>query len=277
MTTVVDTQQNPAAALTVSRPTESVGLARAVSHTVTMAWRSLAQIRHNPMELMDLSLQPIMFVLLFTYVFGGAISGDVGSYLKFMLPGLIVQTALFAMMNTAMGLNTDITKGVYDRFRSLPIARSAPLAGRILADWVRQTWSFLVILLVGMAIGFRISTGILETLAAIAMVVVFCSLFSWFAVYIGVTASEPEKTMTFGFILIMPLTFTANVFVPSETMPAWLKAWSEINPVTYFADALRGLLVGGPVLHNALWAGVWALGVAVVFAPLSIRALRGRA
>lgn len=275
MTTVID---NPAAVTaTRPRPAASVGFVRAISHTITMAWRSLAQIRHNPMELMDLSLQPIMFVLLFTYVFGGAISGDTSAYLTFMLPGLIVQTALFAMMNTAMGLNTDITKGVYDRFRSLPIARSAPLAGRILADCVRQAWSFLVILVVGMLIGFRISTGLLATLTAIVMVVVFCSLFTWFAVYIGVTASEPEKTMTFGFILIMPLTFTANVFVPTNTMPGWLKAWSEINPVTYFADALRGLLVGGPVLENALWSGVWALGVAVVFAPLSIRALRRRA
>jgi ABC-2 type transport system permease protein/oleandomycin transport system permease protein len=274
MTTITDTR---AAVVPTPRPVSpSVGLGQGISHTITMAWRNLAQIRHNPMELGDLSIQPIMFVLLFTYVFGGAIGGNTTTYLQFMLPGMIVQNALFAMMNTAIGLNTDITKGVYDRFRALPIARSAPLAGRILADSVRQVWSFLVILIVGMVIGFRIETGVPETLAAIGVLIAFGMLFSWFPVFIGLTASEPEKVMTFGFVLIMPLTFTANVFVRTDTMPGWLRAWSEVNPVTYLSDAMRGLLSGGPVLENALWAGLWALGIAVVFAPLSIRALRKR-
>src|SRR5262249_15200886 len=145
-------------------PTRRVSPRLGIRHTMTLAWRSLVQVKHNPMELLDLSIQPIMFVLLFTYVFGGAIAHSTHDYLQFALPGIIVQNTLFATMTTGVGLNTDLTKGVFDRFRSLPIARSAPLAGRILADTVKQVWAVALLLGVGMILGFRIHTGVLPAL-----------------------------------------------------------------------------------------------------------------
>lgn len=252
------------------RVTPVVGLRQ----VLTLAWRSLVQIRHNPMELLDLSIQPIMFVLLFTYVFGGAISGSPGDYLRFMLPGIIVQNALFATMSTGFGLNIDLTKGVFDRLRSLPIARSAPLAGRILADTVKQVWSLALLLGVGALLGFRIGTGPLELAGAVALLLVFSMAASWVSVLIGVIASEPDKVQIFGFAVIFPLTFTSNAFVPTETMPGWLQAWVKINPVTMLADAIRGLMVTGPVAGPVVKSLLWAALLAAVFAPLAVRALR---
>jgi oleandomycin transport system permease protein len=245
-------------------------------HTRTLAWRSLVQIRHNPMELIDLSVQPLMFVLLFTYVFGGAIAGTPGAYLRFALPGIIVQNALFATMTTGFGLNADLTRGVFDRLRSLPIARTAPLAGRILADTVKQAWSIALILGAGLVLGFRISGGPLGLLGAFALLLGFTLAVSWVAVLVGVLVSEPDKVQIFGFMVIFPLTFTSNAFAPLATMPGWLQSWVKVNPVTALADAIRGLLVGGPVATPAWHAMLWGAGFAVVFAPLAVRAFKRR-
>jgi oleandomycin transport system permease protein len=245
-----------------------------VRQVFTLAWRSLVQIKHNPMELLDLSVQPIMFVLLFTYVFGGAIAGSPGEYLQFMLPGIIVQNALFATMTTGFGLNLDLTKGVFDRLRSLPIARSAPLTGRILADTVKQVWSIALLLGVGMILGFRLGTGPVEVLAAVALLLVFTMAASWLSVLVGVLASEPDKVQIFGFMVIFPLTFTSNIFVPTEEMPGWLQSWVKVNPVTILADAVRGLTVSGPVGRPVLYSLLWAAAIVAVFAPLAVRALR---
>jgi len=252
-----------------------VGPTEAMKHTLTLAWRSLVQIRHNPMELGDLSLQPLMFVVLFAYVFGGAVSGSPSAYLTFGLAGIITQNALFLTMNTAVGLNTDITKGVFDRFRSLPIARSAPIGGRIVADMVRQAWSLTILLTVGMVIGFR-PDSVLGVLGAMALIVVFVLGFSWATVLVGVLVDEPEKVQLFGFVAIFPLTFASNAFVPTATMPGWLQAWVKVNPVTLLADALRGLLSGGPVTRPAVGALAWAAAIAAVCAPLALRAFRRR-
>ncbi|SCL29435.1 oleandomycin transport system permease protein [Micromonospora nigra] len=245
-------------------------------HTATLAWRSLVQIKHNPMELLDLSIQPVMFVLLFTYVFGGAISGSPGEYLTFALPGIIVQNAFFATMTTGFGLNTDLTKGVFDRLRSLPIARWAPLAGRILADTVKQAWSVALLIGVGMILGFRLGNGVLGLVAAFALLLGFSLAAAWIAVLVGVLVDEPDKVQIFGFTVIFPLTFTSNAFVPTETMPGWLQAWVEVNPVTILADALRGLLVGGPVAAPVVQTLAWAVVIAAIFAPLAVRGLRRR-
>ncbi|MFB9234172.1 ABC transporter permease [Plantactinospora siamensis] len=253
-----------------------VGPVTGLAHTLTLAWRSLVQIRHNPMELLDLSVQPIMFVLLFTYVFGTAIAGSPGDYLKFMLPGIIVQTALFATMTTGFGLNTDLTKGVFDRLRSLPIARWSPLAGRILADTVKQAWSMALLLVMGMILGFRVGTGPLGVLGAFALLLAFSLAASWISVLVGLLASEPEKVQIFGFMFLFPLTFTSNVFVPTQKMPGWLQSWVGVNPVTIVADAVRGLLVSGPVAGPVGQSLLWALGIMVVFVPLSLRALSRR-
>lgn len=257
-------------------PARRPGLAAGLRHTLTLAWRSLVQIKHNPMELLDLSIQPVMFVLLFTYVFGGAISGTPGDYLKFALPGIIVQNAFFATMTTGFGLNNDLTKGVFDRLRALPIARWSPLAGRILADTVKQAWSVSLLIGVGAILGFRLGNGVAGLLGAFALLLAFSLAASWISVLVGVLVSEPDKVQIFGFMVIFPLTFTSNAFVPTETMPSWLQRWVEVNPVTILANALRGLLVGGPVAGPAAQAMIWAAIILAVFAPLSVRALKRR-
>jgi oleandomycin transport system permease protein len=257
-------------------PTSSLSPLAAVRHSSILAWRSLVQIKHNPLELLDLSLQPLMFVLLFAFVFGGALLGSPRAFLQFGLAGIITQNALFLSMNTAMALNTDITKGVFDRFRSLPIARSAPLAGRIAADVVRQAWSVLILLGVGMLLGFRVGTGPAAVLAALVLLVVFTLAFSWLPVLVGMMVDAPEKVQAFGFVVIFPLTFASNAFVPTATMPHWLQAWVRVNPVTVLTDAMRGLLVSGPVARPVLQSLAWAVAMVAVFAPLALRAFRRR-
>lgn len=250
----------------------------ALRNTATLAWRNLVQIKHNPMELLDLSIQPIMFVLLFAYVFGPAMSGSVEAYLPVVIPGIIAQNALFAGMSTGFGLNTDITKGVFDRFRSLPIARSAPLAGRIIADTAKQAWSMMILLAVGFIIGFRIETNVLALLLAFALLLGFAVLFSWTSVYIAMKVNEPEKVQIFGFVAIFPLSFMSTAFIPStDGIPSGLAFAMDNSPVTHLVEAMRGLLVGGPVLNHALIALLWGVAISLVFAPLSLRAFKKRA
>jgi len=257
-------------------PISSVSPLNAVRHALTLAWRSLVQIKHNPMELLDLSIQPLMFVLLFAYVFGGALSGSPKAFLQFGLAGIITQNALFLTMNTAVALNTDITKGVFDRFRSLPISRAAPLAGRIAADVVRQVWSVAILLGVGMLLGFRVETGLAGMLGAVGLLVLFTLCFAWLPVLIGMLVNEPEKVQIFGFTVIFPLTFASSAFVATATMPGWMQAWVKVNPVTLLTDALRGLMVSGDVARPVFGAMAWAVAIAVVFAPLALRAFRSR-
>jgi oleandomycin transport system permease protein len=251
-------------------PVESLG------HTLTLAWRSLVSVKHNPFELLDLSIQPIMFVLLFTYVFGGAISGSPGEYLQFALPGIVVQTVLFATLTTGVGLSTDLTKGVYDRLQSLPIARWTPLAGRILADTAKQVWAITLLFGVGMIIGYRFHGSPLEVIGAYVLLLTLSIAVSWTAVLIGVMVDTPEKVQIFGFVVVFPLTFCSNAFVPVATMPGWLQAWIKVNPVTILADAVRGLVNGTPSAGYIGLSLLWALGITVVFAPLAVARFRRR-
>ncbi len=253
-----------------------VGVVQGLRQTTTLAWRTLVQIRHNPWELGDFSFQPIMFVLLFTYVFGGAISGSTGAYLTFALPGIIVMNMLFVTMYVGMGLNTDLTKGVFDRLRSLPLARWAPLAGRITADLLKQAWSIVLLLGVGALLGFRVGTSAVAVLAAVALILVFALAFSWVSVLVGVLASDPEKVQIFGMTALFPITFVSNVFVPVETMPGWLQTIVNVNPVSLLSDAVRGLMVGGPVAGPVAWSLAWSAVILAVFAPLSMRAFKRR-
>lgn len=245
-------------------------------NTMTLAWRSLVSVKHNPFEILDLSVQPIMFLLLFTYTLGGAISGSTSEYLTFALPGILVQNTIFATMNIGILLNTDLTKGVFDRLRSLPIARWSPLAGRILADTVKQAWSVALLLGVGMALGFRVGTDVWGVVGTFALMLAFCLAVAWVAVLVGVIASEPEKVQIFMFSFVFPLTFTSNIFAPTETMPGWLQAWVKVNPVTVLADAVRALLNGGPVATPVLQSLAWAAGIIAVFAPLAVWRFRRR-
>jgi oleandomycin transport system permease protein len=259
-----------------ARPATRPGPLEGLRQTATLAWRTLVQIRHNPWELGDFSFQPIMFVLLFTYVFGGAIAGSTGEYLTFALPGIIVMNMLFVTMYVGMGLNTDLTKGVFDRLRSLPLARWAPMAGRITADLVKQAWSIALLLAVGAILGFRIGTSWLQLLAAVLLLLVFALAFSWLSVLVGVLARDPEHVQLFGFTALFPITFVSNVFVPSDTMPGWLQSVVDVNPVTILADATRGLMVGGPVAAPVTGSLVWAAVIVAVFGPLSMWAFKRR-
>jgi oleandomycin transport system permease protein len=254
-------------------------------NTGTLIWRNLVQIKHNPMELLDLSFQPIMFVLLFAYVFGPAMAGSVSAYLPILIPGIIVQNAMFATLTTGVGLCTDVSKGVFDRFRSLPIGRSAPLAGRIAADTVKQAWSMMILLVMGIIIGFRVTTTWWALIPAFGVLLAFTLLFSWVSVFIGLRASEPEKVQIFGFVFIFPLSFLSNAFIPlSSRYPGWLRDIMQANPVSQLADALRGMLIGHnttsggpqPVLSPVINSLLWAAGIAAVFIPLSLWAFRKR-
>lgn len=263
-----------------------VGPIDGIRQSLTLAWRTVVQVRHNPWELSDFSFQPIMFVLLFTFVFGGAIAGDWQAYLQFMLPGMLVMNMLFVTLYVAQGLNTDLTKGVFDRFRSLPIARWAPLAGRIGADQVKQLWSIVLVLVIGLILGFRLGNGVVGLFATIVLLLVFALAFSWLSVLIGLLAKDPERVQIFGMVALFPITFVSNVFVPADTMPGWLQAFVNVNPVSQLADASRALMLGdsaigtpwyvesasGPVAASLLWAAALVL----IFAPLSVYAFKRR-
>lgn len=270
--TATSTPTTPAERVLTPRVSPVEGLRQ----TMTLAWRTLVQIRHNPWELADFSFQPIMFVLLFTYVFGGAISGSTGEYLTYALPGLIVMNMFFVTTYVGMGLNTDLTKGVFDRLRSLPLARWAPLTGRITADLVKQAWSIALLLGIGAVLGFRIGTSAVDVLAAVALILVFALAFSWVSVLVGVLAKDPEKVQLFAMTALFPITFVSDVLVPANTMPGWLQAFVNVNPVTLLAEAARGLMVGGPVAGPVFGSLLWAAVILVVFAPLSLWALKRR-
>jgi ABC transporter DrrB family efflux protein len=253
-----------------------VGPLQGLRQTFSLAWRTLVQIKHNPAELIDFSVQPVMFLLLFTYVFGGAIGGSPHAYLMFALPGIIVQNSLFTTLNTATGLSTDLEKGFFDRLRSLPIARFAPLSGRILADIAKQAWAVIMLLVIGYILGFRIGTGPLGLLAAFGLVLISTLALSWALVLVAMLAANPEKVQIFGFVVLFPITFTSDAFVRTTSMPGWLQAWSKANPVTLIADAMRGLMVSGPAARPAVESLLYAAGFTLVFAPLAVRAFKRR-
>ena len=253
-----------------------VGPAAGLRQTLSLAWRSLVQIRHNPLELIDFGVQPVMFLLLFTYVFGGAIGGSPHAYLMFALPGIMVQNSLFTTLNTATGLSTDLEKGFFDRLRSLPIARFAPLSGRMVADLAKQAWAFALLLGIGVILGFRVGTGPLGVLAAAGLVLTCTLAISWALVLVSMLAANPEKVQIFGFVVLFPITFTSDAFVPTSSMPGWLQAWSKANPVSQIADAVRGLMVAGPVARPVVESLLWAAAFTAVFAPLAVRAFKRR-
>jgi ABC transporter DrrB family efflux protein len=248
-----------------------------LQNTMTLTWRSLLKLRTNMEDVLGLSLNPIMFLLLFTYVFGGAIThGSTHQYLQFELPGILVLTVVFATLGTGLMLNQDITGGVFDRFRSLPIARSAPLAGAVLGDMVRYMISVAITLGFGMILGFRITASPLSAFAGCLLVLAFALAMCWVSALIGMMVKTPQGVQWFGSLIYFPLTFGSNVLVPSQTMPGWLQAFVKVNPMTYLTEAERGLLTGGPAATPAVRSLLWALGLFLVFAPLAVRVYRRR-
>jgi oleandomycin transport system permease protein len=257
-------------------PARHITPLRAFRHARTLAWRALVRIKRNPEQLLDVTLQPIVFVTMFVFLFGGAIAGeDRHTYLQFVLPGITVQTVLFASMGTGIGLNTDVTKGIFDRFRSMPIARSAPLTGTIMGDFFRYVASIAIVFAYGSLLGFRIHTNALWALGAVALMMAFGFALGWLWVLLGLYAKTPQSVQGFGFILMFPLTFGSNVFVNPDTMPGWLQAWVKVNPVSALTDAARALTQGGLPIATPVWHSLaWAAGIIIVFAPIAVHRYR---
>jgi oleandomycin transport system permease protein len=243
-------------------------------NTLTLTWRSMLNLRTNYEEMLGLSLTPVMYLLLFTYVFGGAVSGNVHNYLQFVLPGILVLSVMFSTLGTGMALSQDIETGVFDRFRSLPIARSAPLAGAVLGDVTRYAISVVISLFFGMLLGFRIETSPFAAAAACLLVLVFAMAMCWFSALVGLLSKTARSVQWTGSLIYFPLTFGSNVLVRTQTLPGWLQAFVKGNPLTFLTEAERGLLVGGPVATPVIRSLLWALGLFVVFAPLAVRVYR---
>jgi ABC transporter DrrB family efflux protein len=242
----------------------------AVSDTLVLAKRSLLRIPRQPDLLVGFTIQPIMFVLLFVYVFGGAIeTPGFEDYTDFLMPGIIVQSMAFGGFVTALGLAEDLKKGLIDRFRSLPMFGPAVLTGRILADVGTNAIQLAIMLTVGFLVGFRFAGPWAEILAGVALLFLIGYAFSWVFAFIGLTASSPEAANAFGFTIIFPLTFISSAFVPTETMPSWLEPIAEHNPFTTMVDAVRALFLDTPAGNDVWLAVVWCLAIIAVFAPLS--------
>jgi len=237
----------------------------------TLAWRAMLKIKHVPFQLFDVTVMPIMFTLLFTYIFGGAVGGSPEEYIQFLLPGILVQTILFITVYTGVGLNTDIQKGLYDRFRSLPIWQPAPVLGALAGDVFRYSVASILIIGLGLILGFRPDGGFVGVLLAFGLVLVFCFAISWIWIIFAMKVKSPESVMTTSFLFLMPLTFASNIFVGLETMPGWLRAIVEHNPVTHLTSAARGLMHGQPAAADIVWVLVASGVIVVIAAPIALR------
>jgi ABC-2 type transport system permease protein/oleandomycin transport system permease protein len=247
---------------------------RLVSDTLIIAERNLVRLPRAPDLLLAFTVQPIMFVLLFRYVFGGAIKTPGFAYVDYLIPGIIVQNIAFGGFVTALGLNEDLHKGLIDRFRSLPMARPAVLAGRTLADVVTNLLSVTVLLVTGVIIGFSFHAGVLDVVAGLGVLLLFGYAFSWVFAFLGLLVSSPEAANSVGFIAVFPLTFISSAFVPVASMPTVLRDFAKVNPFTITVDAMRSLWPGVPAGNDVWGAVVWAIVILVVFSPLAVARYR---
>jgi ABC transporter DrrB family efflux protein len=275
---------------TLARRRRRVKLSDALIHTGVITKRNTLRVVRLPQLLLFSTIQPVMFLLLFNYVFGGAISigGPGGSvsgsdnYINWLIPGILVQTAVFGATATALGLTEDLGAGVIDRFRSLPMARSAVLAGRTIADLVRNTFVNGLMLVVGFLMGWRFEQGVARMLLGVALALLFGYAFSWVMATIGLLAKTPETAQSAGFLPIFPLVFASSVFVPTASMPAWLRVFAENQPVSVIANAVRSLMIPEQALPfldldqgTLIWQSIaWIAGIVAVFAPLAVRQYR---
>jgi ABC-2 type transport system permease protein len=248
--------------------------ASALSAIATLAWRAMLKIKHVPFQLFDVTVMPIMFTLLFTYIFGGALAGSPREYIGFLLPGILVQTVVFITVYTGMGLNTDIEKGLFDRFRSLPMWQPAPLFGALAGDVFRYSVASALILIIGFILGFRPQGGVVGVLLAVGLVMIFCLCLSWLWIIVGMLVKSPESVMTTSFIFLMPLTFASNIFVDLKTMPGWLQTVVGQNPVTHLASASRGLMHGQAVWGDVVWVLAASVVILLVASPIAMRLYR---
>ncbi|MFC4605105.1 ABC transporter permease [Rhodococcus kronopolitis] len=267
---------SPAGARPTTRPgpspaVRSIGLRQSVSQSLTMAYRGLVKLKHNPEQLFDVVIQPVIFTVMFTYIFGGAISGDVASYLPIIIPGILVQTVITASVVTGTQLREDMDKGVFDRFKSLPISRISPLAGALLSDVVRYLIATTITFAMGMAMGYRPGGGVLGVVAAGLLVMVCAFAISWIFALMGVLMNKASSVQGISMLVLFPLTFMSNAFVPADTMPGWMQTFVSINPVSHLVTAVRELANDGHFGIHVVWALLGAAAIVAVMAPLTVR------
>ncbi len=238
---------------------------------VTLGWRAMLKIKHVPFQLFDVTAFPLMMTLMFTYLFGGALAGSPREYVQFLLPGIVVQTIVFITVYTGVGLNSDISKGLFDRFRSVPIWQPAPIFGALLGDVFRYSLAALMVVLLGLVMGFRPQAGVIGVVLAIALVIVFALSLSWMWIIVGMKVQSPESVMTSSFLLLFPLTMASNIFVDPSTMPAFLQRIVALNPVTHLASASRGLMHGNVAAGDVIYVLAASAIVTAVFAPVAMR------
>ncbi len=250
----------------VRRPAEP----GALSNAVAFGWRAVLKFKHVPEQLFDLIMTPIMFTLLFTFVFGGALAGSVDSYLTYFLPGILVQTVVFNSVYSGMGLSTDLEKGMFDRFRTLPIWSLAPFAGLMVGDVIRHMIASLIVLFIGILLGYRAEMGILGVAGAFGLLLIIGFGAGWVFIVLGLLIRAPNTVMTLGFTGIMPLVFASNIMVDPDTMPGWLKWFVEINPVSHMTTAMRGLMNGGITWDVFFLALLSPLLLTIILAPVTL-------
>jgi ABC-2 type transport system permease protein len=263
---------DPAAA--VARTTARTSLAEVVSQTLIMAWRALKKMRHNPEQFFDVTVQPLLFTAMFAYIFGGAISGNVHAYLPLLIPGIIAQTVLTTCMSTGVQLREDMDKGVFDRFKALPMSRIAPLAGPMVADLVRYLIAAGLTFVMGLLIGYRPAGGVLGVVGAIALSIFTGWSLAWVFTWIGTIAKSARAVQGMSMLFLFPLTFLSNAFVPVSTLPGWLAAFVKVNPISHMVSATRSLANSGTVSGEVGWTLLAGLAVIAIFAPLSVRSYR---
>ena len=228
----------------------------------------------NPEQFIDVTLQPIIMTVLFVFIFGGAIAHSTSEYLTFALPGIIVQTVMFTSLTIGVNLNTDLEKGIFDRFRSLPIARSAPLVGAVIGDVARYVIVTVSTLATGYVMGFRIHTNLAQAIAGCLLAVLFALSLSWVSVFVGMKVRTSGAVQGIMFLIVMPLSFASNVFVPTSSLPGWMQRFVNVNPLTHLVAAMRGLFQGDPLGNHVWWTLAWCAGFVAVFLPLAMRAYR---
>ncbi|MFJ4936384.1 ABC transporter permease [Streptomyces pseudovenezuelae] len=243
----------------------------ALSASLTFGWRAILKIKHVPEQLFDVTAFPIMMVLMYTYLFGGALAGSPEEYIQFLLPGILVMSVVMITMYTGVSVNTDIEKGVFDRFRSLPIWRPAVMVGYLLGDALRYTIASVVMLTVGVILGYRPDGGVGGVVAGIALLVVFSFAFSWIWTMFGLLLRTEKSVMGVSMMVIFPLTFLSNVFVDPRTMPGWLQAFVNNSPITHLSSAVRGLMAGDWPADETAWSLGWAALFVAVFGPVTMR------
>jgi len=248
----------------------------ALSACLTFGWRGILKIKHVPEQLIDVSITPVLFLLMFTYLFGGAVAGSTQEYLQFLLPGVLVQSVLFTSVYSGVSLNTDVTKGVVDRFRSLPLWRPAPLVGAVVGDSVRYVIAATVVVVLGFIMGFEAAGGIGGVILAVALVVLFSFGLSWIFAIVGLLMRAPSAVMNTGFMALFPLVFLSNIFVEPETLPGWLEWFVGVNPISFLTSATRGLMQGNADGSDIAIVLAWAAGLTALFAPLTVRLYRNK-